>query len=72
MFITRRRFSGFALGAALAICGYRHGSAQAADTGQPAPDFKLPSTMGGNIALSDFRGKQWVLVEFYGADFAPT
>jgi len=25
-----------------------------------------------DIALSDFRGKKWVLIEFYGADFAPT
>jgi peroxiredoxin len=33
--------------------------------------FKLPSTTGADIALSDFRGKKWVLLEFYGADFAP-
>jgi hypothetical protein len=48
------------------------GSARAVDVGQPAPEFKLPSTFGTDIALSDFRGKKFVLVEFYGADFAPT
>ena len=72
--ITRRRFGEIALGAALsialAVC--QRGPVQAADAGQPAPDFKLASTMGGDVALSDFRGKKWVLLEFYGADFAPT
>jgi hypothetical protein len=48
------------------------GAALAVDVGQAAPDFKLPSTIGGDISLSDFRGKKWVLLEFYGADFAPT
>lgn len=47
-------------------------SAGAVDVGAPAPDFKLPSTTGADIALSDFRGKMWVFLEFYGADFAPT
>ncbi len=36
------------------------------------PTSRLPSTTGGDISLSDFRGKKWVLLEFYGADFAPT
>ena len=48
------------------------GPAAAAEEGQPAPDFKLPSTMGSDISLSDFRRKKWVLLEFYGADFVPT
>ena len=48
------------------------GLAVAVDVGQPAPDFKLPSTTGGDISLSDYRGKKGVLLEFYGADFAPT
>jgi len=47
-------------------------SAAAVEVGAPAPDFKLPGTTGSDIALSDFKGKQWVLLEFYGADFAPT
>ena len=45
--------------------------AGAADVGQPAPDFKLPSTFGNDISLSDYRGKKWVLIEFYGVDFSP-
>ena len=48
------------------------GTAFAVEAGQPAPDFKLPATTGGDISLSDYRGKKWVLLEFYGADFAPT
>ena len=44
----------------------------AVEVGQPAPEFTLPSTMGADISLSDFRGKKWVLLEFYGADFPPT
>ncbi len=46
--------------------------ARAVEVGEPAPDFKLPSTTGGDISLSDFRGKKFILLEFYGADFAPT
>jgi peroxiredoxin len=48
------------------------GPAVAVEVGQPAPDFKLSGTMGTDVALSDFRGKKWVLLEFYGADFSPT
>jgi AhpC/TSA family len=48
------------------------GVASAIDVGQAAPDFKLPSTFGNDISLSDFRGKKFVLLEFYGADYAPT
>jgi len=43
----------------------------ALEVGDPAPDFTLPSTMGGPITLSQFRGKNLVLLEFYGADFSP-
>lgn len=44
----------------------------AVDVGEPAPAFTLPATTGRDISLSEFKGKKWVLVEFYGADFAPT
>jgi len=44
----------------------------ALEVGEKAPDFTLSSTMGGQISLSQFQGKQFVLIEFYGADFAPT
>jgi peroxiredoxin Q/BCP len=46
--------------------------ATAVEVGEPAPDFTLASTTGADISLSDFRGKKWVLLEFYGADFVPT
>jgi hypothetical protein len=45
---------------------------RALDVGEPAPVFTLPATTGGDIGLAEFRGKRWVLLEFYGADFAPT
>jgi peroxiredoxin Q/BCP len=46
--------------------------AVALEVGDQAPDFTLPSTTGEPISLSQFRGKKLVLLEFYGADFAPT
>jgi peroxiredoxin len=48
------------------------GGAAAVQVGDQAPDFKLPATTGGQIRLSDFRGKQLVLIEFYHADWGPT
>jgi len=44
----------------------------AVEVGEKAPDFTLPSTTGKDISLSQFQGKQFVLIEFYGADFDPT
>jgi hypothetical protein len=46
--------------------------AKAVEVGEPAPPFNLAATTGGDISLNDFRGKKWVFLEFYGADFAPT
>jgi hypothetical protein len=43
----------------------------ALEVGQQAPDCTLPSTTGEQISLSQFRGKQLVLLEFYGVDFEP-
>jgi peroxiredoxin len=64
----RRLWPGvFVMIVALAV----HGSAAAVEIGQAAPDFSLDATTGGKISLSQFRGKQAVLIEFYGADFAP-
>jgi thioredoxin-dependent peroxiredoxin len=48
------------------------GGAAAMQVGDQAPDFKLPATTGGQIRLSDFRGKQLALLEFYHADWGPT
>ena len=43
----------------------------ALEVGEKAPDFTLPSTIGEKISLSQFQGKQFVLIEFYGGDFHP-
>jgi len=70
----RRALAVIVLGAALAgysvVTGFR--PAAAVEAGEPAPDFKLPSTSGTDISLSDFKGKSFVFLEFYGNDFAPT
>jgi peroxiredoxin len=60
---------------ALALCialGTVTLCAGAVEVGERAPEFNLPATTGTNVSLKDFRGKSWVLIEFYGADFAPT
>ncbi len=62
--------SGTALGMSLTVIG--PGPARAVEVGEAAPDFRLASTTGLDISLSEFRGKKWVLLEFYGADFTPT
>jgi len=58
------------LGMTLACVSPRQ--ATAVEVGEPAPAFTLAATTGSDIALNDFRGKKWVLLEFYGADFTPT
>jgi len=68
------RVSWVLLGMVLAVSAVVAGSrpAAAVEVGEPAPDFFLPATTGTDISLKDFRGKKWVLVEFYGTDFSPT
>jgi thioredoxin-dependent peroxiredoxin len=39
--------------------------------GQPAPDFTLPSTDDADVRLSDFKGKQSVVLYFYPRDDTP-
>lgn len=46
--------------------------ASSVEVGDKAPDFLLPSTTGGDISLSQFQGKKYVLIEFYTGDFDPT
>ena len=41
------------------------------DAGQPAPPFTLPDQDGKPVALTDFAGRQLILV-FYPLDFSPT
>jgi hypothetical protein len=48
------------------------GNALAVTVNEPAPDFTLPSTTGEAVRLSQFRGKQLVLIEFYGINFGIT
>jgi len=52
------------------ILGGASGAA-AVEIGEKAPDFTLPSTTGKDISLSQFQGKQLVLIEFYGSDYSP-
>jgi len=46
-------------------------AAAALEIGKPAPDFSLPATTGENTNLKQFRGQKLVLIEFFGAAFAP-
>jgi AhpC/TSA family len=48
------------------------GIATAVEVGEKAPDFTLPSTQGGQISLSQFRGKMLVLLEFHVNDYGVT
>lgn len=48
------------------------GRAEALEVGDKAPDFELPATTGDTIRLSDYLGKEMVLVEFYHTDWGPT
>jgi thioredoxin-dependent peroxiredoxin len=41
------------------------------EVGQPAPNFKLPSTDDTDVTLSDFKGKQAVVLYFYPRDDTP-
>ena len=59
--------SGVLLAGVLGVAGV----ATAVEVGEKAPDFTLPSTTGKDISLSEFLGKKYVLIEFYGADFDP-
>ena len=67
-----RRLNNFLVEGVLLVLLATASIASALDVGDKAPDFKLPSTNGVDIALSDFRGKKWVFLEFYAAAFVPT
>ena len=43
----------------------------AVEVGSPAPAFCLPAQDGERVCLSDFTGKQNVLLLFYILDFTP-
>ena len=44
-------------------------AAHALQVGDKAPDFSLPSTKGPNVKLSDFAGKQSVVIFTYVGAF---
>ena len=44
---------------------------KAISVGDVAPDFRLPALRGGEVALSDFRGKKNVVLFFYPKDESP-
>ena len=60
------------LGALLASALSIVGMAQALDVGEQAPDFTLSSTTGEPISLSQFQGKNLVLLELHVNDFGAT
>jgi len=67
-----RRLNNFLVEGVLFVLLATASVVSALDVGGKAPDFKLPSTNGVDVALSDFRGKKWVFLEFYAAAFVPT
>jgi hypothetical protein len=69
--LVQRLHSLMALGLLLVSLLMSASVAPALEVGERAPDFTLPSTTGKEISLSQFRGKQPVLIEFYGGDFFP-
>lgn len=70
-YVTRRGvLRASAMLAAMSVGSILVPRAECVEVGQKAPNFNLPATTGGTITLAQFRGKP-VLIEFYGADFAP-
>ncbi len=53
-------------GAALMLASH---ASYALQVGDKAPEFSLPSTKGGNVKLSDFAGKQSVVIFTYVGAF---
>jgi len=42
-----------------------------AKVGRKAPDFHLPSHLGGRVRLSDYIGRKNVVIAFYPLDYTP-
>lgn len=55
-----------------AVLAFAAQAAHALQVGDKAPDFSLPSTSGTNVRLSDFAGKQSVVIFTYYAAFTKT
>jgi peroxiredoxin len=69
--LTKSQKAFFVLSVLFGLLGTA-GVSSALDVGDKAPDFTLPATTGVDISLSDFKGKKFVLLEFYAAAFVPT
>ena len=71
--LTRRnqglRAGLFGLALAATVATILPSGAVALELGKPAPDFSLPAATGETVTV---RGKKIVLLEFFGAAFAPT
>lgn len=67
----RRQFISNLLLVGVLLAGVLVGArvAPALEVGEEAPDLTLPSTLGEEISLCQFRGKQLVLIEFFGGYF---
>lgn len=65
----RERLLTYLLLAGLVACS---SGAFALEVGDQAPDFTLPSTLGESISMRQFKGRKFVLIEFYSLDFNPT
>jgi len=74
MLTRRHQLRAGLLGLALAatVATTLPSGAEALEVGKPAPDFSLPSATGETVTLRQFRGKKIVVLEFFGAAFAPT
>jgi len=68
MTVTSRGRLNVLLLAAL-LCGVFAGHAAALEVGQKAPDFTLPGTTDKPVRLSQYAGKQVVVLHFYLGDF---
>jgi len=64
-----RKLKSLLLGAALLLAAQ---ASYALQVGDKAPDFSLLSTSGTNVRLSDFAGKQSVVIFTYFAAFTKT
>lgn len=63
----RGRLTGFLL--AILLCVMFAGHAIGLEVGQKAPDFTLPGTPDKPVRLSQYAGKQVVVLHFYLGDF---